>query len=376
MACEPGWHGVVAALRDQLRAELDLGAYRRPDLAWYRGQWLQHFTFLYGREVFDHARGRLDIDRLLDDGQRFGGYDGVLLWPAYPRLGVDERSQWDFYDDVPGGRVGLRALTARARQRGTRVFIPYLPWDAPGECRHGEPPQAARELARVVAAIDADGVFLDTIGAIPPQFRREIDRLRAGVVFCAEMQPGPPSIAHITGSWDQAAHPYAAEVDLLRFLFPEHPSFMINRAAVGAHRQRVIARALFNGAGLVVWQDVFGEVLPYSDTEAAMVRATVTALRRYADCLRGAAAVPLVPTAQAGVYANAFIAADGRAVMSVCNGGEDGVQGDLVAWTHDGRLGWSRYQPGQSQGGEAGERHVAPHGSLEPGEVAIFVGRP
>src|SRR5207247_5368908 len=89
VACAAGWPGAFAALRDQVRAGLDLAAYQRPDGAWYRDQWLQHFTFLYGREVFDHAGSRLDVDRLLDDGARFGGYDGVLLWPAYPRLGVD-----------------------------------------------------------------------------------------------------------------------------------------------------------------------------------------------------------------------------------------------------------------------------------------------
>src|SRR5581483_6205082 len=181
--------------------------------AWYRRQWLQHFTFLYGGEIFDHTRGRFDANRLLDEGLRFGGYDGLLLWPAYPRIGVDERSQWDFYDDLPGGRAALRELATQARARGGRVFIPYLPWDAPGECRHGEPPVAARELARVIADIDADGVFLDTIGAIPAQFRQEIDRARPGVVFCAEIQPGLPSIAQITGSWDQAEHRHAGEID-------------------------------------------------------------------------------------------------------------------------------------------------------------------
>jgi hypothetical protein len=370
MACAPGWHGVAAALRQQFRAELDLNEYHRPDLAWYREQWLQRFTFLYGREIFDHDHQRFDVDRLLDDGQRFGGYDGVLLWPAYPRLGIDQRSQWDFYDDLPGGWADLRALAARAHGRGTRVFIPYLPWDAPGESRHGAPALAARELARVIGDMDADGVFLDTIGAIPAQFRREIDRVRPGVVFCSEMQPGPQSIAQITGSWDQAAHREVAEVDLLRFLFPEHPSFLINRHAIGTHRERVIARALFNGTGLVVWQDVFGEVLPYSEAEAVQVRATVATLRRHADCFRGTDALPLVPTTDACLYANAFIAADGRAVVIAYNGGDRPAQGDLVAWTPDAHLGWTQ----EAADGEPSGVHDVPHGTIAPGRLALFIG--
>lgn len=368
MACAPGWLGVVAALREQVRAGMDLGQYHRSDLSWYRSQWLQHFTFLYGREIFDHQRHRFDVDRLLDDGMRFGSYDGLLLWPAYPRIGVDERSQWDFYDDLPGGRDGLRALAARARKRGTRIFLPYLPWDAPGESRHGKEPPAARELARLVAEVEADGVFLDTTGAISAQFRREIDRVSQGVVFCAEMQPGLSAIEQITGSWDQASHDHVAEIDLQRFLFPEHPSFAINRHAVGAHRKRVIGRALFNGAGMVVWQDVFGEVLPYTDAEADLVRATISTLRRQAHCFRGAAALPLIPTCDDALYANAYISLDGRAVVVVFNDGDAPVRGGLVAWTHDERLGWSQVGFNFSES----TVHERPFGAIDPGQVLVF----
>ena len=286
IACEPGWQGVFAAYRAYLRAGMDLREYDRPDIAWYRDQWLQHFTFLYGSEVFDHARGQLDIDHLLDDGRRFGGYDGILLWPGYPRLGVDARSQWDFYDDLPGGRAGLRQCAELARRRGTRVFIPYLPWDAPPESRHGMPAVAASELARAVAEIGADGVFLDTMDSVLVQFRQAIDQVRSGVVFCSEAQPGSDSLPLITGSWDQAPHRQAAEIDLQRFLFPERPTFMVNRHAVGAHRLAVLNRARFNATGLVVWQDIFGEMLPFTDQEASMVREIVSVLRRYAGRFR------------------------------------------------------------------------------------------
>jgi len=374
MACAPGWQGVFAALRGQVRAELDLSVYARPDLAWYRDQWLQHFTFLYGREIFDHARGLLDVDRLLDDGRRFGGYDGVLLWPAYPRIGVDERSQWDVYDDLPGGRAGLRALAERARTRGARVFIPYLPWDASPRARHGMTTTTAEELARVVGDIGADGVFLDTMKSVGADVREAIDRVRRGVVFCSEGQPDIDAIAHITGSWDQAEHRHAAEVDLARFLVPEHRSFMINRHAVGAHREAVIARALFNGTGLVVWQDVFGEVLPYTDAQAASVRGAVTMLQRYADLFRGADALPLVPTARPDVYANAYIAGDGRAALTVYNGGDAAVEGEegLVSWTHDPGQRWARVD----EGGRRAETGDRARGSMMPGQVAVFVSAP
>ncbi len=371
MSCRPGWPGAFEALRGQVRADLDLSEYRRADLHWYRQQWLQHFTFLYGSEIFDHATQQFDPRRLLDQGRRFGGFDGLLLWPQYPRLGVDERDQWAFYDDVPGGQAGLRALAEQARSRGTRVFIPYLPWDAPPASRHGEPPLAAQRLARVVAGIGADGVFLDTMDSILPSFRRAIDQARSGVVFCSEGQPDLGAIGLITGSWDQGRHEHTAEVDLLRFLFPEHPTFMINRHAIGVHRERVIARALWNGTGLVVWQDIFGEALPYSAQEAARVHAVITILRRHAACFRGGEALPLVPASHPDLLANAFIAADGRAVVTVYNDGDRVFTGNPLTGTlQDGRH-WTRLDdatPGTMAG--------VLLGSILPGGVAVYAGTP
>jgi hypothetical protein len=381
MPCGPGWLGAFTAWRQQLRAGMDLSEYERPDFSWYSGQWVQHFTFMYGREIMDHASGRLDLERLLDDGLRFGGYDGILLWPGYPRLGVDERTQFDLYDDLPGGRAGIRELAAHARARGTRVFIPYLPWDMPPDARHGSPAGAPRALASAVADMDVDGVFLDTMGSIRPQFRQSIDAVRAGVVFCSEIQPGGDVIPRITGSWDQASHQHAGEVDLLRFLFPEHPSFMISRHAIGAHREQVIARALFNGTGLVVWQDVFGEVLPYTDRQATLVRDTAALLRCHADCFRGAECFPLIPTTDPSIIANCFTAHEQRAVITACNVGSRPVRGDLVAWQprDADRFRWRRVGLGSREESAASSHWAAeyvPSGLLNPGETALFVGEP
>lgn len=382
MPCAAGWLGVFTAWREQLRCGVDLSAYGRPDLAWYRDQWVQHFAFLYGSEIYDHEHRRLDIDRLLDEGQRFGGYDGVLLWPAYPRIGVDERDQFDFYDDLPGGQPAIKALAARARARGARVFIPYLPWDMIPDARHGRPAAAPGKLAQAIADMDIDGVFLDTMDSIRPQFRAAIDVVRPGVVFCAELQPAEALLDQITGSWDQAEHQHTGEVDLLRFLIPEHPRFVINRHAIGAHRERVVGRALFNGMGVVVWQDIFGEVLPFTAGQAALTRDTATILRQFSHCFRGADALPLVPTTHPGIVANGFLASDGTAVVTVYNVSEQSIDGDLVTWqpsdgTHyDWRqISHSARAAGAHADGQGVVREI-PSGLMAPAELAVFVGAP
>ena len=62
---------------------------------------------MYDTFFYDREEGRYRIDEILDDGAReFGGYDFILLWQSYPRLGIDGCNQIDFYRDMPGGCPG------------------------------------------------------------------------------------------------------------------------------------------------------------------------------------------------------------------------------------------------------------------------------
>ena len=322
---EGGWPASFDWFRQAVRRQFNLAEYARPDLDWYQGQLVQHFTFLYGREIFNHETRQFEIDRFLDDAERdFGGYDGFLIWGVYPRIGVDERTQWDFYDDFPGGRDGLRAMARRARERGVRFFVPYKPWDRSADL-HGRPGNPdSEELARLVADVEADGVFLDTLSAIDREFRAAIDRARPGVVFCSEGRAKGAAFETITGSWDQspnrdpeqgnwcAAEEHLPGVDLWRFLFPEHRLFVINRHAVGDDRRRIIQRGFFSGMGWVVWQDIFGLVLTYSPEEAALLKRCRTLFRRHRQALASPNPTPLIPTLCDGVYCNEFPAANKR----------------------------------------------------------------
>ncbi len=315
-----GWRGAFALFRQQVRSQVDLSEYRRADLGWYQSQWVQHFTFLYGREILNLKTHRFDLERFLADAERdFGGYDGILLWGGYPRLGIDERTQWDFFDDLPGGRPGLRQMVELAHARGVRVFVPYKPWDQ-SLALHGQPaPSAPDELARLLAEINADGVFLDTLSSLDRTFRTAIDEQRSGVVLCSELRVTKDSFETITGSWDQSYTRSFAQgnwsavpermpgLDLGRFIFPEHRLFVINRHAVGDDRLTIIKRGFFGGTGWVVWQDIFGLALPYTPDEAALLKKCRTIFRAHEDVLNSDTPTPLVPTLIPGVYCNEFV---------------------------------------------------------------------
>ena len=84
--------------------------YDDPDTAWSDTAFRQLFLFMYDTSFFDPDTRRYRTAELVDRWRtRFGRVDEVLLWHAYPRLGFDTRTQFDFYRDMPGGLEGLRA---------------------------------------------------------------------------------------------------------------------------------------------------------------------------------------------------------------------------------------------------------------------------
>src|SRR5690606_14127841 len=100
----------------------------------------------------DHDTQRFTPERFVAEGDRLGGFDAVVLWHAYPIIGIDERTQFDFYD-VPG----LADLVAWFHDHDLRVFVDYNPWDTVAAYDHPAETRAA------ALAVGADGVFLDTM---------------------------------------------------------------------------------------------------------------------------------------------------------------------------------------------------------------------
>ena len=133
---------------------------------------------------FDHEAGQYRVKEFLEQAQRdFGGFDNLILWHAYPRIGADDRNQFDFYRDMPGGFDGLRAVVRQCHQLGAHALIVYKPWDV-GTRREAVSDVAA--LAEVVHATEADGVYLDTMPLAPDGLRLALDRIRPGLVLEGE----------------------------------------------------------------------------------------------------------------------------------------------------------------------------------------------
>lgn len=332
------------AWHDRIRAErMPVHFDARTD--WSDATFRQLFLFLYDTSLFD-GRWRI-AERIPRWRESFGRIDEVLLWHAYPRLGFDERTQFDFYRGMPGGLAALRSEVSDVlHAEGIRVFVDYNPWDK----------GTYDELAAIVRAIDADGVMLDTMTSAPGELQRA---LGSGIVLAPELAPKDEDLRVVRQSWAQwyeigegptiYRHPW---------LVRQHRCFAIARWDTS--RRRDIVYSFFNGQGLVIWENIFGSWNPYSDADRRLLVETSAVLDRYGD-LFVREWHPLIPTGVRGLDANRWT--DGtRALITFRN-------------RTDRTLHWRATHPCKAFWGEAHAIDAGDAVAVEPhGTQAIVIG--
>ncbi|MGH6631306.1 MAG: formylglycine-generating enzyme family protein, partial [Burkholderiales bacterium] len=154
--------------------------YRRPELLWSQRNFVHTQMMIEERYFYDPVQGKYTVDKYLDDlERRFGGIDSVLLWYVYTNIGIDNRNQTDLAGDLPGGLAGLRQAVDDFHRRGVRVFLPTMGWDN-GSRDAGMPDWET--IARLAAAVGADGVNGDTYTGVPRTIRQASDATGQPVV--------------------------------------------------------------------------------------------------------------------------------------------------------------------------------------------------
>lgn len=237
--------------------------YEQPESAWASRCFTVAQVWLWDELFFDFDEQRFTPERFIADAQRrFGGLDGIVLWHAYPVIGIDDRNQWDFYA-VPGLVEAAEAL----RAAGVAVFVDYNPWDV-GTRRSGGD---AAELAATVRRLGADGVFLDTLRKADPDLIAALDAARPGIGLEGESKLATERIADHTLSWAQwFADSEVPGVLRARWFERRHMQHHIRRW----HRDHAeeLRSAWLNGVGVMVWEVVFGVWVGWNDRDAATLR--------------------------------------------------------------------------------------------------------
>ena len=324
----PAWREALRHWRDEARTKLNYSdaLYQRKDFAWVPSCFACGFVMAGDETFFDRRLGAYRVADFLNEAQReFGGFDAVVLWHAYPRIGADARNQFDFYRDLPGGLDGLRVVVRELHARGVKVFIDYNPWDT-GTRREGREDLDA--LAGLVGALEADGIFLDTMNRGAAEFRAKLDAVRPGVALEGEIALPLANLHDHHLSWAQWFNDSAA------------PGVLRNKWVERRHIQHQIKRwdrdhsgelhvAWMNGSGVLVWENVFGSWVGWCERDKSILRAMLPILRGFDPFFTSEQWTPLVPTEKKDVYASLW-EARGLRLWTLVNRATTAAQGGLL----------------------------------------------
>jgi formylglycine-generating enzyme len=282
----PAWREQMVAWRERARVGYSGELYERPEFAWTQRCFSVALVWLWDELLYDFEAERFTPERLLEEGRReFGGFDAVVLWQAYPVIGIDDRNQFDWYRDVPG----LRELVAALRGAGVRVFVDYNPWDV-GTRR--EPVDDAEAVASIVAWLDADGVFLDTMKEASAELRTALDRVRPGVAFEGESTLPLARVEDHHLSWAQ----WFADSDVpgvIRARWFEQRHMLHHTRRWNRDHSDELHSSWLNGTGMLVWDVVFGAWVGWNERDKALLRTMLDVQRRHASLLTDGEWTPL-----------------------------------------------------------------------------------
>ncbi len=324
-------NGLRLMFRDRWLYDLESfndSLYHRPDLQWIRHDYIIGLQFAWNKAFYDWKSGQYTLDVFLKQGMElFGGYDVVGLWPTWPRLGVDERNQWDLFADMPGGLEQIRRLSGDMKARGTRFFICYNPWD---ESTRTEDPYSG--MARLIGDTDADGVVLDCHGASSFQLQRAADSIRPGVVMYSEGMAVVEDMPGIVSGRVHDAIYLPPPLNLNKLIRPDFAIFRVCQVRDGRIR-REASIAFFNGYGTELNTFAPGSASNMED-DLVYLGKTTRILRENSPSFLTEGWTPLVPAQRDSIWVNRWPLGD-KTIYTVFSLIPEGYAGPLFEEKYD-----------------------------------------
>jgi formylglycine-generating enzyme required for sulfatase activity len=323
----PGdWHdGLRLMFQERWLYDLDRfdnALFERPDLQWIRKSYLLTLLFAWDKEYYDAREGVYRFSEFLHKRDRdFGGYDVFMIWPTWPRLGLDERNQWDLYRDLPGGLPMIRRQVEDARKAGTKYFIAYNPWD-----ESTRPEEHLKGMEEILRATSSDGVVLDTRGESSRELQATADRVKPGIVMYSEGMAVPKDMPGIVAGRVHDALFLPPPLNLNKLIKPEFAIFRVLQVAEGIlHRE--IAISLFNGYGVEL--NVMRAGRPHwIDQEYRYLGRAVRILRENSSAFLSRGWQPLLPSLVDSIWVNRWPTA-AKTLYTVYGVNPEGYTGPL-----------------------------------------------
>jgi iron(II)-dependent oxidoreductase len=244
------WH---AALKKCFQQEMlyevkhfDNKLYERKDLDYIRHSYTMHLMMAWERNYYSSKDSSYHLREFLEDKQKlYGGDDIFAIWPTWPVLGLDKRTQWELFESLPGGIKMQTVLSALSHSLGTKYFISYNPWDDKTEKK------SLQSMSDFIQRIDADGVVLDTRAEGSETLQKAVDDAKPGVILYSEGMAVPQDMQGIIAGRVHNDIYYPPLLNLNKFMKPDFAIFRV--AEVNKERiRREYNAALFNGYGIEI----------------------------------------------------------------------------------------------------------------------------
>jgi len=276
----------------------NLAMFEREDLKWMNDSYIMLLQFAWDKKYYDWKSKRYNFyTALFEYDSLTGGYDIFTLWPTWPRLGLDQRNQWDMYRELPGGIGELRSQADFVHTGGKKYFISYNPWDESG--RKEDHLNGMEELLRQV---DADGVVLDTRGASSFELQATADKVKPGIIMYSEGMAVPRDMPGIVSGRVHDALVLPPPVNLNKLIKPDFDIFRVLQLA-DDRLHRELACAFFNGYGVEI-NTMKPERPEWIIDEFAYMGKTTRILRENSAVFHNYNYFPLLPTQTDSVYVN------------------------------------------------------------------------
>lgn len=286
--------------------------------------------WLWDELLFNYETQKFTPEKLIKEYKKFGGLDGIILWHAYPVIGIDSRNQFDFYNQVEG----LEELISEFQNTDIKVFLNYNPWDRWTNRPEREDQQ---ELATLVKRFKFDGVFLDTMKSADPDFMAPILAVNPNIIVAGESRVQQERICDHAMSWAQwFADSEIPGVIRAKWFEPRHMLHQTRRWN-RSHIQELHI-AWLNGTGMLLWEVVFGSWVGWNRREMTMWKEMVKVLRTYKTLICEGSWEPLTKLSDEaekhGLYASKF-SFHGTTLLTVINKSAQSYCGEII----DGLIG-------------------------------------
>jgi formylglycine-generating enzyme required for sulfatase activity len=245
---EGNWHQALdLVFQERMLYDLDHfdnTLFERKDLQWVRHAYVNTIMMNWDKFYYDYTDKQFHINAFLQRGKKlYGGDDFLSLWPTWPTLGLDQRNQFDMFNDLPGGCTAIKTIANQCRQQGTKLFLCYNPWD---ESTRNE--NHFEGISKLIKATAADGMVLDTKGSSSKELQDAADKVRPGVIMYSEGMAVPKDMPGIVAGRVHNALYYPPMLNLNKLIKPEFAIFRVAEL-YKEPIQREFATAFFNGYG-------------------------------------------------------------------------------------------------------------------------------